>query len=333
MIRMSIEAMTIKTGADFRLPNGFYVGHAQDEIAATGCTVVMHKDGAVAGVSVRGAAPATLETDLLDPKNAVDRINAVVLSGGSAFGLEAASGVRQWLSERGCGFRFAGACIPIVCGASIFDLSVGSSTRYPDKEMGYAACNAVSRTVDTGNVGAGIGASVGKALGGAFSMKGGLGCASIELDGLIVSALVVVNAVGNIYDRTRSKTVAGVLNPGDKQSILDPYRSFLMMLQASGKATPPPMNTTISCIVTNGVLTKAQACHIADMAHDGYARSIEPVHTTFDGDTVFLLSSSVHSCSPDLTGILAAKVMEAAILDAVYSATTAYGLLAASDLL
>ena len=313
------------------LPQGFLVGHAQDDVHATGCTVAMCKDGAVAGVSVRGAAPATMETDLLDPRNTVDHINAVILSGGSAFGLEAASGVMSWFSKRNIGFSFAGACIPIVCGASIFDLSVGSASRFPDREMGYAACEAATTSITTGNVGAGIGASVGKILGAELSMKSGLGCASLQLNDLIVTALVVVNAVGNIFDRKRNETIAGVIHPYNKTSIIDPYEAFSLMLQASAEQSAIPSNTTVSCVMTNGIVTKSQANHVADMVHDAYARSIEPVHTGFDGDTAFLLSSATIQSSPDLIGILATLVMESAIHDAIHAASSAYGLMSSRD--
>jgi len=269
----------------------------------------------------------------LDPRHTVDRINAVILSGGSAFGLEAASGAMSWLSERTVGFNFAGACIPIVCGASIFDLTVGSASRFPDKEMGYAACEAATSEVVTGNVGAGIGASVGKILGPEFSMKSGLGCASLQFNGLSITALVVVNAVGNIFDRGLDKTIAGVINPVDRTTIIDPYEAFSLALQAGAVPSAIPSNTTISCIMTNGILTKSQANHVADMVHDAYARAIEPVHTGFDGDTAFVLSSATYPCSPDLIGILATRVMESAIHDAIYSAASAYGLISSSDFL
>ena len=331
VIHMHNGTHAIKTAAASVLPEGFLVGHAQDDVHATGCTVAMCKKGAVAGVSVRGAAPATMETDLLDPRNTVDRINAVILSGGSAFGLESVSGARSWLSERSIGFSFAGACIPIVCGASIFDLTVGSASRFPDKEMGYAACEAAVNHLTTGNVGAGIGASVGKILGVEFSMKGGLGCASLKLNGLVITALVVVNAVGNIYNRELNSTIAGVINPTDRTSIIDPYEAFSLILQSGATQAAVPLNTTISCVMTNGTLTKSQANQVADMVHDGYARSIEPVHTGFDGDTVFVLSSATLDCSPDLIGIFATRVMEYAIHDAIYSASSAYGLISSRD--
>jgi len=325
------DSFTLKNGLKTTLPAGFLIGHAQDEEAATGCSVILCEEAALAAVSVRGAAPATRETDLLDPRNTVERINAVVLSGGSAFGLDAAGGVMRWLSERNRGFRFAGSCVPIVCGASIFDLGVGSPSVFPNNDMGYAACVAASSTVKTGNVGAGIGASVGKILGTDYSMKSGIGCASIEFGEIIVAALVCVNAAGNIFDRSTSKLIAGVRNPFDNGSLLDAYQAFSLMLQSAEKPPSQPTNTTISCVITNGVLTKAQASHVADMAHDGYARAIEPVHTGFDGDTVFILSSTTQPCSSDMIGILAARVMESAIHNALHSAQSAYGLPAASD--
>ena len=326
------DTIDIKYGREAVLPDGFIVGHAQDEQAATGCTVIIHESGAVGAVSVRGAAPATIETDLLDPRNTVQKIHAVLLSGGSAFGLEAASGVREWLLKRGVGFEVSDVRVPLVCGASIFDLGVGSSETFPNKTMGYDACEAACTVVDTGNVGSGTGASVGKLLGDQLSMKSGFGCASISFQGLIVTALVSLNAVGNIFDRFCGKMIAGVIDPQSGSSIIDAYQALILMASATGQAPPFPSNTTIGCVITNGSLTKAQATHIADMTHDGYARAIEPVHTGFDGDTVFVLSSDSCPCSPDLIGTLAARVMEAAIHDAVRSVKGAYGLPSAFDL-
>ena len=326
------ESIDLQFGNETVLPKGFSVGHAQDVAAATGCTAIIHENGAVGAVSVRGAAPATIETDLLEPRNTVERINAVLLSGGSAFGLEAASGVMRWLSEHKAGFEVSGSIVPIVCGASIFDLTLGEGEVFPDKDMGYAACESATTRMLTGNVGAGTGASVGKMFGEAFSMKSGLGCASTCFGELVVAALAVVNAVGNVYDRTSGKAIAGVRDPENPSSILDPYQAFLIMDSVMDKAPTIPENTTISCVLTNGTLTKAQATHVADMAHDGYARAIEPVHTGFDGDTVFVLASGMFPCSSDLIGILAARVIEAAIHVAATSAKAAYGLPSAFEL-
>jgi L-aminopeptidase/D-esterase-like protein len=324
----------VQTGSKVVLPDGFLVGHAQNGIAGTGCTVILCEQGAIGGVSVRGAAPATRETDLLDPRNTVERVNGVVLSGGSVFGLDAASGVTRWLSERKVGFSVAETVVPIVCGACIFDLSVGDGSVRPDAAFGYAACEAAATTVATGNVGAGTGASVGKLLGERLSMKGGFGAASIRLGELSIVALVVVNALGTVYDRITNTPLAGTRDPQTGAVILDPSRAFLMMLEmnASADLRAPSANTTIGCLLTNGTLNKAQMAHVADCVHDGYARAIDPAHTGFDGDAVFALTTATVQTSPDLVGVLGAATMEVAIHNAVLSATTAYGLPSARDL-
>jgi L-aminopeptidase/D-esterase-like protein len=325
------DSLTLKTGADAILPPGFVLGHCQDEDAATGCSVVICEQGAIAGVSVRGAAPATRETDLLEPTNTVQQIQAVILSGGSAFGLDAAGGVMKWLSERDLGFAAPNATVPIVCGASLYDLTIGESSRYPDADTGYTACETAVSEVAVGNIGAGTGATVGKLLGDRFAMKSGFGAASTTIDDLVITALVAVNAVGNVYDRETGTQLAGARNPLDTSSILNPYEC-LQAMRASIEPSAATTNTTIGCLLTNGVITKSQATHIADMAHDGYARAIEPIHTGFDGDAVFVLSSSGVDSLPDLIGALGARVMEEAIHDAALSANSAFGYPAARDL-
>ena len=324
--------LQIACGRQAAVPDGVIVGHAQDAMAGTGCSVIICQAGAVASASVRGAAPATIETDLLAPVNTVDKVNAVILSGGSAFGLAAADGVRRWLLERGSGLKVLDSLVPIVCGASVFDLSVGDGRVFPDADMGYAACcNAAGGGCGSGNTGAGTGASVGKFFGSRLAMKAGLGIASAQLDELTVTAIVVVNAVGNIYDRHRGLCLAGVRGPENSAVIINPYQAMSMML-AAGQG-PMSANTTIGCIITNGSITKTQAARIADAAHDGLARSIEPAHTAFDGDAVFALSTATIPASPELLGALAAAVMEEAIHDAALSAETAYGLPSAGCLL
>ena len=332
MNRAPRKGMAFKVGGESILPEGFLVGHAQDDTVGTGCTVILCEDGALSAVSVRGAAPATVETDLLDPSNTVERINAVLLSGGSAFGIEAASGAMKWLTEKGKGFCVSTARVPIVCGAALFDLTVGQSDSFPDKAMGYAACEATSSRVETGNIGAGTGASVGKLFGESLAMKTGFGCASVEVDGLIITALVAVNAVGNVFDRTSGRTLAGVRDPDNDKGIADPYDALISLSAAGETASPLMQNTTIGCVLTNGTLTKAQAKHVADMTHDGYARAIEPVHTGFDGDAVFALSTCTEVSSPALIGSLAALVMEKAIHNAALSSESAYGLPSSRDL-
>ncbi|MDR0349942.1 MAG: P1 family peptidase [Coriobacteriales bacterium] len=327
-------ALEIRTGAAATLVEGFRLGHATDERAGTGCTVITCEQGALGALSVRGAAPATRESDLLDPRGSVERVNAVMLSGGSAFGLDAAGGAMRWLSERGWGLDVGGAVVPIVCGASLFDLLVGDKAIRPDDSFGYRACEEASSIVTVGNVGAATGASVGKLLGGDFDMKSGFGAASLCLDGLCVSALVALNALGTVFERASGRLIAGVRDPRAPDTILDaPEALRLAMSGADVKAAPSPgSNTTIGCVLTNALLTKAQATHIADMAHDGYARAIEPVHTRLDGDAVFILTTAQQEASPDVVGALCAWVMEAAVCDAALSATAAYGLPAARDL-
>lgn len=329
-------AWILRLGVEAILPAGFTLGHSQDELAGTGCSAVLCKTGATGGVSVRGAAPATRETDLLDPKKSVNTIHAVVLSGGSAFGLEAATGVMHWLAERNIGFVADNDnCVPIVCGASLYDLAVGDNKAYPDANAGRAACENAGTKISVGSVGAGTGASAGKMLGNEYAMKSGFGAASTQLGDLIVTSLVAVNPLGTVYDRQTGTLLAGGRNPRDLGSILDPYESFLFLmteLQQNPEADTPSTNTTIGCILTNGAVTKAQAAHIADMAHDGYARAIEPVHTSFDGDAIFVLSTATLPTSPDLLGALGAFTMEAAIHNAVLSASSAFGLPAARDL-
>jgi L-aminopeptidase/D-esterase-like protein len=323
----------MRTGSGAALPAGFLVGHAQDEDAGTGCTALVCEQAALAAVSVRGAAPATRETDLLDPRRSVERINAVMLTGGSAFGLDAAAGAMRWCAERRQGFGVGEAVVPLVCGASLFDLSVGDGTAYPDADFGYRACADACAAVTVGNVGAGTGASVGKLLGMHLAMKCGFGATSICLDGLVVTALVALNAVGTVYDRSTGRLLAGVRDPGDERSVLG-IPQTLQALSRQGQAQPSPAtNTTIGCILTNSALTKAQAAHVADMAHDGYARALEPVHTGLDGDTVFVLSTTTVTTGPfDLTGALSAAAMEAAVHNAALSAQAAYGLPSAHDL-
>ena len=338
----------VRTGRATELPAGFSVGNAQNEDAATGCTVILCEEGAVAGGSITGAAPATRETDLLRSENMVDHIHAVVLSGGSAFGLDAAGGVMRQLEQRGVGLSFEDRVIPIVVGASLFDLNVGNSPGAPDADMGYtAACN-VLPVLETGNVGAGTGATVGKMLGMEFAMKGGLGAASIHAGDLVVTAIVAVNAFGCVYDRSSCSTVAGVIDPASlcegAPRVLDSFIA-LEMLQITFDAVrgaddglitedrpSARTNTTIGCILTNAALDKPQANRVAAMAHDGYARSLVPVHTSFDGDAIFCMACGSARAHPDIVGTYAALVAEYAVLNAMSEARCAYGFPAACDL-
>ncbi|MDR3307652.1 MAG: P1 family peptidase [Coriobacteriales bacterium] len=322
----------VLTGSKARFPKGIRVGNAHDEAAGTGCTAVICDKGGACGVAVQGGAPATRETCLLRPENMVQTVHAVVLSGGSAFGLDACSGVMRYLEEREVGFLLAGSFVPIVTGASLFDLSFGNAAVRPNAQMGYRACEQAAASVVTGNVGAGCGATVGKLLGAEHAMKGGLGAASIDLGGLIISAVVAVNAVGSVRDRRTGVFLAGTLDPTrSTPTVMDPYAAMALLPLATGGQ--PTENTTIGCIVTNASLSKAQATRVALMAHDAYARVIEPVHTSNDGDAVFALCTGEVAAGQDAVGIYAAVAMEMAIYDAVTSARGSHSVLSAHDLL
>lgn len=310
---------------------GFLVGHAQDSDALTGVTVVLCPAGAVAGVDVRGGAPGTRETDLMRPENSVQEVHAVALCGGSAFGLEAASGVVSWLHERGYGFDVQITRVPIVPAAVIFDLVVGRSDRWPDRAMGYAACEAAGSTVAEGCVGAGIGASVGKIVGVRAAMKAGVGSWSERLpDGTTVGALAVVNAWGDVCDE-QGRIIAGA------RAADGGFLNTMRMLRDAGfgamAATVAEMgNTTLAVVATDALLSKAEATKLAQMAHDGLARSIRPVHTPFDGDSVFALASGRRVATHLLAlGAVAADVLSRAIERAVQMAVPLGGLPAAGE--
>jgi L-aminopeptidase/D-esterase-like protein len=307
------------------------VGHAQDVEGGTGCTVILCEEGANAGVDVRGGGPASRETELLKPVNLVEQIHAVMLSGGSAYGLDAASGAMQYLEENGKGFNVGIGVVPIVCGASLFDLVVGDPKCRPDKAMGYQAClNASSQKPAEGNVGAGTGATVGKFLGMEYMMKSGLGTYAVQMGEWIIGAIVAVNALGDVIDVDTGKRIAGILNK-DKTAI---YNTEACMYEEYDKNRNVfSGNTTIGCVVTNAKLTKTQANKVASIAHNGFARAIRPVHTMADGDTIFVLATGEEEVMPDAVGALAAEVMARAINRAVYMAEPAYGLKAAKDFL
>ena len=310
---------------------GIKIGHAQDIEGGTGCTVILCEEGAFAGVDVRGGAPASRETELLRPVNMVEQIHGVMLSGGSAYGLDAGAGAMKYLEERGKGFDVGVALVPIVCGASLFDLVVGDPKCRPDQDMGYRAClNASSEKPDEGNVGAGTGATVGKFLGMDFMMKSGLGTYAVQMGDWILGSIVAVNALGDVIDADTGKPLAGILNK-DKTSL---YSTEEAMYEEYDKDRNVfSGNTTIGCIVTNARLSKSQATKIASIAHNGFARAIRPVHTMVDGDTVFVLATGEVDVMPDAAGALAADVMAKAINKAVLAAEPAYGLKAAKDFL
>ena len=308
----------------------FKIGHAQDSEKGTGCTVIIAEKGAVAGVDVRGGGPATRETDLLDPKNTVQEIHAVTLSGGSAFGLEASSGVMQYLSERGIGFNLKDIYIPIVCQASLFDCSVGDVKAYPNKEMGYQACIHSEKSEDLqGNIGAGCGASVGKCFGFDKAMKTGLGTCAYQVGDLQVGAIVAVNACGDVYQANSKYRLAGAYNYETKEEI----NTIDALLEGVEVQTNEHQNTTIGCIITNAKLNKAQMNKIATISHNAYAHCIHPVAMSNDGDTIFTMASQKVEAEQDIVAILAVKAMESAIENAAKKAQPAFGLSTYSKLL
>ncbi|QIB70729.1 P1 family peptidase [Aminipila butyrica] len=309
---------------------GIQVGHAQSVEGGTGCTAILCKEGAWAGVDVRGGGPATRETDLLRSENMVQQIHGVMLSGGSAYGLDACSGVMAYLEEKGVGFDVGVGVVPIVCGASLFDLVVGDSTCRPDKDMGYKACVDSERNQpEQGNAGAGTGATVGKFLGMDRLMKSGLGIYALQAGDVQCAAVVAVNALGDVLDLDTGKPIAGILNE-DGTGLASTEEIMLNQIAASRNVFSG--NTTIGCIITNAKLTKPQANKLASICHDGYARTISPVHTSADGDTIFTMATGQVDASFEALGVLAARVMAKAINNAVRHAKPAYGLKAACDL-
>jgi L-aminopeptidase/D-esterase-like protein len=313
---------------------GIEVGQVQDDDALTGCTIVLCRKGAVAGVDVRGGAPGTRETDLLDPVNLVEKVHAIVLAGGSAFGLDAASGVMRYLDENSIGFETGVGKVPIVPAAILFDLNLGSDDVRPDAEMGYrAASTASSDAPAEGNVGAGTGASVGKIFGLKSATKAGVGTASMKMGGLVIGAIVAVNAFGDVIDPQNGGIIAGArstnLGPlklgqegyfGDTLEIMKTFIGRTVL----GFATKA--NTVIGVVATNAKLTQAEATKVAQMAQDGLARTIRPAHTMLDGDTFFALATGEKKTDPSTVGAFAAEVVAQAIVRAVQKAVPVGGL-------
>ena len=292
---------------------GIQVGHATEMTAKTGCTVVLCPEGATAGVDVRGAAPGTRETESIRPGRLIQKAHAVLLTGGSAFGLDAAGGAVQYLEEKKVGFQVGNVYIPIVPAAVIFDLAVGDAKVRPDREMGYQAClDASTEPVVMGTVGAGTGATIGKAPG-VIPSPGGVGSACKRLvSGLIVAAIMVVNALGNVVNPATGEIVAG-------GKINDTYVDITEKLLDADIV--PGTNTTIGVIATNATLSVAEATRVAEMAHDGMARAVRPSHTMFDGDTLFTLATGKYiGSSVNTIGILAAEVVSESIVNAVSAA-------------
>lgn len=311
---------------------GLNVGHWTNLEAGTGCTVVLCPDGAVAGVDVRGSAPGTRETALLDPVCTVQEVHAILIGGGSAFGLAAADGVMRWLEERDYGFNVGVAKVPIVPAAILFDLALGRADVRPDAAAGYAACEAASAApVAEGNVGAGTGATVGKMLGFEQATKGGLGTASRQLaGGIIVAALVAVNAIGDVYDPKHNKIIAGARDM--KEGFVDSLKVAASMAGQVPANMSQNTNTTLAVVATNVKLTKSGATKVAQMAQNGLARTIRPVHTASDGDTVFALSYGDKEANLSLIGAIAADLVAEAIVNAIHAAETLAGIPAARDL-
>ena len=299
---------------------GIEVGHFTDARRPTGCTVVLCRAGAVAGVDVRGAAPGTRETDLLAPTNLIDRIHGITLAGGSAWGLDAASGVVRWLEEQGAGLDVRYARLPLVPAAVLFDLYCGDAKIRPDANAGYEACRAASTQAPAeGNVGAGAGAAVGKIFGIERAMKGGIGSASVRVGDITVGAIVACNALGDVVDPDTGKVIAGA-RTADGKALVDSRRA---LLRGEG---PQPMlagtNTTIGVVATDAVITKAQASRLATVAHDGLARTINPVHTMSDGDTMFALGTGRATGQPGmmLLATMAAEATALAVVRAIRAA-------------
>lgn len=305
------------------------IGSAENREAATGCTVFIFEKSAAAGLDVRGGGPASIESELLKPMAAAQEINAILLSGGSAFGLEASSGVRKYLEEKGMGFDVGVTKVPLVCQSCLFDLTVGDTFTRPNREMGYEACvNSEKGNYRDGNYGAGTGATVGKFKGMDFCMKSGIGSYAVQIGDIKVGAVVAVNALGDIYDWKNGQKVAGLLSE-DKKSFSDSEEElFKLMESMDNKFTG---NTTLAVVFTNAKFNKTQLCKIAGMSQNGYARSIRPVHTSADGDSIYAVSLGDVPADCDMIGTLASRVVSEAILRAVENADSEYGYISAKE--
>lgn len=305
---------------------GLLVGHAQDMTALTGVTAVLVPAGGIVGVAVEGSAPGTRETDLCRPGNLVDRAHAILLSGGSAFGLAAADGAMRYLEERKIGFDSGAAIVPIVPAAVLYDLGIGDARVRPSAEMGYAACAAATAgPVAQGCVGAGTGCTAGKALGMDRATKTGIGSASVQVGEVLVGALVAVNPFGDVRDPQTGRILAGARRP-DGSGFVDTTRLLLEGVGSGGFSSAAGQNTTIGIVAVGGALTKEGANKVARMAHDGLARTISPIHTMYDGDTLFCLATGNQQVDVSAVGTAAAIAVELAVLNAVRHAAAAGGL-------
>lgn len=315
--------------------SGIAVGHWTDAEAGTGCTVILTPEGATGGVDIRGSAPGTRETDLLDPICQVDSVHGLALSGGSAFGLGTADGVMRWLAERGHGWETPVAPVPIVPAAILFDLAVGNAGARPSAQNAYAACESASvEDASRGNVGVGTGCTVGKLLGAEKATRGGLGQASLELPGgLVIAALVAVNALGDVVDPADTAIIAGVRDL-ESNRLVDGLKLAQRLFDQFQLRGPSLENTTIGVVATNARLSKVQCRKVAQMAHDGLARTVRPAHTMYDGDCFFTLATGAIDRPVELSllGATAAEVIAAAVVDGVRSAEAGYGFPASSDL-
>ena len=329
----SPEARTPIAGTEIPITNieNLLIGQAENKTAATGCTVLICKEGMRAGLDVRGGGPASRESQLLNPLMSAQIIHAIVLAGGSAYGLGTANGVMSFLEEQGIGYDTGVALVPLVAQADIFDLSVGDAKIRPDAAMGYEAAKQAFEAPNykDGNYGAGCGASVGKIAGMDYAMKTGIGSYAVQVGELKIGAIVVLNALGDVYDWRTGEQIAGLMTE-DKSGL----RSTMNYMSASTENVDNKFtgNTTLAVVVTNADFNKSQLCKIAGMAHDGYARSINPVHTSADGDSIYAVSVGSVGADQDLVGALAAEAVSEAIIRAVNNSESAYGLPAAADL-
>lgn len=319
---------------------GIRIGHAQDDEALTGCTVVLCEAGAVGGVDQRGGAPGTRETDALHPLNLVDQVHAVMLSGGSAFGLDSATGAVRYLEERKVGFNVGPVRVPIVPAAILFDLGLGSADVRPGAEMGYQAClNASDETPVEGNVGAGTGATVGKILGMGQAMKGGIGTAGMDIgSGVIVGAIAAVNVFGDVVDPANGRIIAGAraihkgpIHIGSKEYFADTMQVIKSLVGRTILGFATRGSTVIGVVATNAKLDKVEANKVAQMAQDGIARTIRPAHTMLDGDTIFALATGERSADVNIVGAYGAEVFAEAVVRAVRAAQPVGDLPAAGE--
>ncbi|MBQ6966632.1 MAG: P1 family peptidase [Lachnospiraceae bacterium] len=310
---------------------GIRIGQSENREAATGCTVFISDKGMAAGLDVRGGGPASRDSELLNPIMAAEFVHAILLGGGSAFGLGAANGVMEYLEEHDIGFDVGVTKVPLVVQSDIFDLTVGDMKVRPDAKMGYEAAKAAFENPNyrDGNYGGGTGATVGKACGMDFCMKTGIGSHAIQIGDLKIGAVVILNALGDVFDHKNGKKIAGLLNE-EKNG----FRSTVDFMSKTTDVIDNKFtgNTTIGIVITNAAFNKPSLCKIAGMAHDGFARSINPVHTSADGDSIYAVSVGNVPADKDLTGMLAAEVMSEALICAVNSAESAYGYPAARDL-